>query len=45
MRSKFLVKRGYDYKNLADVAEVISKKDRKELLKDREQKKTLRKYL
>ena len=37
--SKFLVKRGYDPKTLADITEVVSKMDRTELLKDKERKK------
>ena len=37
--SKFLVKRGYDSKTLADIADIVSKMDRTELLKDKERKK------
>ena len=36
--SKFLVKRGYDPKTLADISEAVSKMDRSELLQDKNRK-------
>ena len=37
--SKFLVNRGYNLQALADTAEIVSKMDRSELLKDKERTK------